>query len=151
MDHNPSQFKGVNLPVDNVSWNEAQVFIRKLNEKTGKNYRLPTEKEWLYAAQGGKYRESFKYAGSNRIQDVAVYNGEGAPNAGTREVGVKKPNALGIYDMTGNVWEWCQDSYKGNHIIRGGCWRDDAKRCEIEVRNNGALSNDVGFRIVLSE
>jgi formylglycine-generating enzyme required for sulfatase activity len=152
MGYNTSHFKGENLPVESVTWNDAQVFCRKLSEKTGKNYRLPTDREWIYAAQGGKYLEKYDYAGSNRIKDIAIYNYEGIENAGTREVGSKKPNSLDIYDMTGNVWEWCLESHKDAHIVRGGSWHDDAKGCKLKERSTwSSQSNRTGFRIALSE
>jgi formylglycine-generating enzyme required for sulfatase activity len=109
MGSNPSHFKGNNLPVENVSWNDVQEFIRKLNQQTGKRYRLPTEAEWEYAARGGSQGSSTKYAGSNSIGDVAWYDGNSGNK--TQPVGQKRPNELGLYDMSGNVWEWCADWY----------------------------------------
>ena len=109
MGNNPSLFGGSKRPVDNISWDDCQLFIKKLNELTGKQFRLPTEAEWEYAARGGKLSHGFKYAGSNIIQDVAWF--EGNSDGQTHEVGSKMPNELGLYDMSGNVFEWCQDWY----------------------------------------
>ncbi|MCL2727708.1 MAG: SUMF1/EgtB/PvdO family nonheme iron enzyme [Bacteroidales bacterium] len=109
MGSNPSNFKGDNLPVEGVSWDDVQEFIRKLNAATGKKYRLPTESEWEYAARGGSRSGNFKYSGSNNVNDVAWYD----RNSGrkTQPVGTKAGNELGIHDMSGNVWEWCSDWY----------------------------------------
>ena len=109
MGNNPSCYKGDNLPVESVSWDDCQEFISKLNRITGKTFRLPTEAEWEYAARGGKKSRGYRYSGSNNYSDVAWYY----DNSGKRPhaVGTKQPNELGIYDMTGNVCEWCQDRY----------------------------------------
>ena len=108
-DNNPSVFKGDKLPVESVSWHDVQEFIRKLNTLTGKQYRLPTEAEWEFAALGGledeKRNKSYKYSGSDKWQDITWNDGK------THPVGTKAPNELGIYDMTGNVSEWCNDWY----------------------------------------
>ena len=136
MGSNPSEFKGNNLPVENVSWKNIQKFLKKLNAKTGKKFRLPTEAEWEYAARGGNQSKGYKYSGSNSIDDVAWY---GYNSSGkTNPVGQKSPNELGIYDMSGNVFEWCQDWYgsygsssqtnptgpsSGSYrVLRGGSW-----------------------------
>jgi len=137
MGNNPSEFtEGENLPVENVSWDDAQEFIRKLNSITGKKYRLPTEAEWEFAARGGNNSKGYKYSGSDDINQVAWYD----DNSGNRTypVGQKAPNELGIYDMSGNVWEWCSDWYGdypsgavtnptgpvngSNRVFRGGSW-----------------------------
>lgn len=173
MGNNPSLHRGENMPVENVSWDSIQVFIRKLNELTGKKYRLPTEAEWEYAARGGKKSSGFKHSGSNNIDEVA-WNSD---NSGSkpRPVGGKQPNELGIYDMNGNVSEWCQDWFnfayykrcknegtvlnpKGpetgtTRVIRGGSWYNYPWNCRITDRSDSAPStNDgrVGFRLVYS-
>lgn len=107
MGNNPSDFKGDNFPVEKVSWNDCQAFITKLNGMTGRKFRLPTEAEWENAARGGRKSQAYQYCGSNNISDVAWYwdNNTGM----THPVGGKLPNELGIYDMSGNVLEWCQD------------------------------------------
>ena len=112
MGSNPSYFSGTNLPVEEVNWNDCQTFITRLNKLTGKTFRLPTEAEWEYAARGGQKSKGYKYAGSNTLSDVA-WN---ADNSGrmTHPVKQKQANELGLYDMSGNVWEWCQDWY-GNY------------------------------------
>ena len=104
MGSNPSWFKGPKRPVENVSWDDCQAFIKKLNEMTGKQFRLPTEAEWEFASRGGIKSQGYKYSGSNNLNSVAWY----ADNSGntTHDVGQESPNELGIYDMSGNVWEW---------------------------------------------
>jgi len=164
---NPSNFKGDNLPVENVSWNDVQEFIRKLNAQTGKQYRLPTEAEWEYACRGGMQSAHYKYSGSNTAGNVAWYS-ENSSNT-THPVGTKSPNELGIYDMSGNVWEWCSDWYGNysasdqmnpqgpssgsNRVFRGGGWDGDAGYCRVSDRNGGAPGsryNDLGFRLACS-
>lgn len=108
--NNPKKSLGKNLPVTQVSWNSAQVFINTLNEKSGKNYRLPTEAEWEFAAKGGLLSKGFLFAGSNDLEEVAQYGKRGSL-ATFKTVGLKKPNELGLYDMIGNVAEWCSDWY----------------------------------------
>lgn len=109
MGNNPSHFKGAKLPVECVSWNDCQEFIKKLNVLTKKTFSLPTEAQWEYAARGGKKSKGYKYAGSDNIEEVAWYNKNSEKK--THEVATKKPNELGIYDMSGNVFEWCLDAY----------------------------------------
>ncbi|WP_337810547.1 formylglycine-generating enzyme family protein [Prevotella sp.] len=168
MSNNPSYFKGDNLPVEKVSWNDCQEFISKLNTITGKTFRLPTEAEWEYAARGGKKSKGYQYSGSNNLSDVAWYE----DNSGnkTHAVGSKQANELGIYDMSGNVWEWCQDWYGkyssssqtnptgansgSNRVRRGGGWGGNAWICRSSYRYSYApgFSNDsLGLRLVLSE
>ena len=113
MGNNPSYFKGDNLPVENVNWNDCQEFVRKLNQLTNKNFRLPTEAEWEYAARGGKKSQGYKYAGSNSLGSVAWYEDHSGDK--THPVKGKSPNELGIYDMSGNVYEWCSDWYDYNY------------------------------------
>ncbi len=110
MGSNPSRFKGDNLPVEQVSWDDCQKFIRRINAATGKQFRLPTEAEWEYAARGGNQSKGYKYSGSNNLDKVAWY-GEDWETGSTHPVGKKQPNELGLYDMSGNVWEWCADWY----------------------------------------
>ncbi len=165
MGENPSHFKGCDdCPVENVSWDDVQEFIKKLNDRTGKNYRLPTEAEWEYAARGGNKSKGYKYAGSDNLDEVGWYNG----NAGskTHPVGQKKPNELGIYDMSGNVWEWCADWYgaypsepqtnptgpaKGtDRVVRGGSWVDFDNFCRVSYRfryNFDFRNLNIGFRL----
>ena len=148
MGSNPSSFKGDNLPVENVSWNDVQEFIRKLNALTGKRYRLPTEAEWEFAARGGNQSRGYKYSGSNTIGNVAWYYDNSGSK--THPVGTKSANELGIYDMSGNVWEWCSDWYgaysssaqtnpKGpttgsGRVFRGGSWDNNAGGCRVSDR-----------------
>ena len=165
MGNNPSYYKGNNLPVEQVSWNDVQEFIKKLNQKTGANFRLPTEAEWEYAARGGTKSRGYKYSGSNSINDVAWYTST-TNDKGTKPVGTKSPNELGIYDMSGNVCEWCQDWYGSyssgsqtnpngassgsNRLARGGSWFYHAKYCRVSYRNNYTPdygSNLLGFRL----
>jgi len=165
MGSNPSYFKGDNLPVEQVSWEDVQDFIRKLNLKTGKQYRLPTEAEWEYAARGGTKSKGYKYSGSNTLSNVAWYD----DNSGreTHPVGSKFPNELGLYDMSGNVWEWCGDWY-GNYgssaqtnpagpssgsyrVFRGGSWDFSAGGCRVTFRFSyypGYRMSSIGFRLV---
>lgn len=139
MGTNPSEFKGPRRPVEIVSWNDCQVFIRKLNNLTGKNFKLPTEAQWEFAARGGNKSKGYKYSGSNTIESVGWCQNNSMYE--THDVGTKVPNELGIYDMTGNVWEWCSDwegpynvvvpadpsgPSTGTHRIqRGGCWSNN--------------------------
>ena len=168
MGYNPSSFKGGNLPVENVSWNDCQEFISKLNSITGKTFRLPTEAEWEYAARGGKKSRSYQYSGSNNISDVAWYNGNSGNK--THAVGTKQANELGIYDMSGNVVERCQDWYerynnssqvnpKGANsgsfrVFRGGSWIYNAGCCRSSFRDSiipDYRLSYLGLRLVLSE
>ena len=167
MGSNPSSITGdLNLPVEQVSWNSCQTFIAKLNELTGKSFRLPTEAEWEFAARGGKKSKGYKYAGSDSFDAVAWVKG----NCGstTHPVGSKSPNELGIYDMSGNVWEWCQDivSYYSSseqvdptgptagyyYILRGGGWRNDEQNSRVTNRSGGYPTNTspgLGLRLAL--
>ena len=152
MGSNPSNFKGDNLPVECVSWNDCQTFINRLNSYTGRNFRLPTEAEWEFAARGGNYSRHYKYSGSNYIGDVAWYD----DNSGNRThpVGTKQPNELGLYDMSGNVYEWCSDWYGSyssysqsdptgpnsgsDRVSRGGSWYGGAGYCRSSLRYDTA-------------
>lgn len=169
---------GTNLkrPVDNVSWNDCQDFIKKLNTLTSKSFRLPTEAEWEFAARGGNMSKGFKYAGSDNIVDVVWFEGNAAspaidrssPDFGTHTVATKAPNELGLYDMCGNVLEWCQDWY-GDYsedsqknptgpksgelrVLRGGSWNYSAEICRVSRRCFGPDTiglNITGLRLAL--
>ena len=167
MGSNPSYCVGDDLPVEKVSWYDAVSFCEKLSQMTGKKYRLPTEAEWEYAARGGQQAAGTKYAGSNSIGDVAwCTNNSGGK---THPVGQKQPNALGLYDMSGNVWEWCSDWYDSDYyssspsvnpqgpsggarrVHRGGSWYSDARYCRVSHRDYftpDRQGEDVGFRVV---
>ncbi len=168
MGKNPSYYKGDNLPVEQISWDDCQDFLSKLNRITGKTFRLPTEAEWEYAARGGNKSRGYQYSGSNNLSDVAWY----LDNSGkkTHAVGSKQANELGIYDMSGNVYEWCQDckgSYSSSsqvnltgaaswscRVYRGGCWFSTARFCRSSFRNDNIpdrRANSLGLRLVLSE
>ncbi|MBR4885812.1 MAG: formylglycine-generating enzyme family protein [Muribaculaceae bacterium] len=168
MGTNPSYFKGYDLPVESVSWDDCQEFIKKLNSITGFNFRLPTEAEWEYAARGGNKSKGYKYSGSDNLGSVAWYY----ENSGisildednwvsdikktnknqTHIVAIKLPNELGIYDMSGNVDEWCSDYWWGSYssdsqidpkgpssgyyrVHRGGNWYEYSRRCRVSYRN----------------
>lgn len=163
MDNNPSEHVGAKKPVENVSWHDCQAFINKLNELTGRNFRLPTEAEWEFAAHGGKYR--YKYAGGNVLNSVAWY--EWNSGSCTHDVGTKSPNGLGLYDMSGNVSEWCKDWYSyytssdqidpegpsfevSFRVARGGSWCDDSEGCGVSNRGFESPSyrrSNLGFRL----
>ena len=168
MGSNPSRFEGDNLPVERVSWNDCQTFLRKLNAMTGKNFRLPTEAEWEFSARGGNWSRGYQYSGSNVLSDVAWYYDNSGSK--THNVGTKAPNELGIYDMSGNVWEWCQDWYGdyhgysqtnptgpscgANRVYRGGSWGSGAWLCRVAFRDNytpGSRGNGLGLRLALSQ
>ena len=143
-----AEFFGAKHPVVCMSWTECQEFIRRLNKKTGRHFRLPTEAEWEFAARGGVKSNHYKYSGSNNLDEVAwlIDNSDGHTHA----VGGKQANELGLYDMSGNVWEWCQDRF-GNYrsrsqtnpagpssgstrILRGGSWDADVEFCRVAYR-----------------
>jgi formylglycine-generating enzyme required for sulfatase activity len=174
MGSNPSYFSSNNGYTDNlqrpmelVSWDDCQTFITQLNALTGKTFRLPTEAEWEFAARGGNQSQGYKFAGSNTIDDVAWYN-ENSYADGTHTVATKAPNELGLYDMTGNVWEWCQD-WKGEYssdaqinpvgpstgtyrVFRGGSWYIFARDCRVSYRNGrtpASAVNYLGLRLAL--
>jgi formylglycine-generating enzyme required for sulfatase activity len=182
MDSNPSYFKtGDNYPVEQVSWNDIvgtsgaymllkgiryyeNGFIYKLNQLTGKQYRLPTEAEWEYAARGGNQSNGYTYSGSNNVDDVAWYGSNSGSSI--HQVGTKQANELGIYDISGNVWEWVGDWYcsytadaqtnptgpaTGSHRVdRGGSWGGNGNYCRVAYRSDDSPGyNNVGFRLVL--
>lgn len=164
--NNPSNFKGDDRPVECVSWHDAQEFISKLNQLTGRAFRLPTEAQWEYAARGGNQSRGFEYAGSNNLHEVGWFS----ENSGrqTQPVGRKKANELGLYDMSGNLWEWCSDWYGGfdnkavtnptgassgsSRVLRGGSWLYDAGSCRSAYRSGGTPADRYyfyGFRLAL--
>ena len=166
MGSNPSRFKGAQKPVERVNWNDCQEFVSRLNRLTGRTFRLPTEAEWEYAARGGNKSRHYKYSGSNNIFDVAWHKGNSGDK--THAVGTKSPNELGIYDMSGNVYEWCSD-WKGGYsagaqtnpqgpssgsyrVLRGGSWSRNAGYCRVSYRLNffpDYSYDDYGLRLVL--
>lgn len=167
MGNNPSYFDGAQNPVEQISWDDCIEFIKKLNNKTGRNFCLLTEAQWEFAARGGKKCvQNTQYSGSNKLEEVAWFE----TNSGnkTHPIKKKKPNELGIYDMTGNVWEWCSDLYgsyssEGQvnpigpesgtyHVFRGGSWCSKAKYCRLSYRDCNSTdysSSDLGFRLAL--
>lgn len=174
MGNNPSRFKGDNNPVETVSWNDVTTFCRKLTEQerklgrlpTGYEYRLPTEAEWEYAARGGSHGRDTKYSGSDDLANVAWYSGSSNK---TRLVGQKQANELGLFDMSGNVWEWCYDWYgsyssdthtdptgpqSGSYrVYRGGGWGNDASDCRVAGRSHYTptfTNYGLGFRVALA-
>lgn len=175
MGENPAHFPGLDRPVEQVSWNDVtNRFLPVLNVRCQQHYRLPTEAEWEYAARGGKHQSPYLYAGSNRMKDVGWY-AENSHNE-TKQVGLKQPNTLGLYDMSGNVYEWCADWYDENYyqtcvdrgiienpsgptqgrsrVLRGGSWDSGhPKTCRLSFRHfdePGYVFKVVGFRVVLS-
>lgn len=176
MGSNPSRHKlGDNYPVEQVNWYDCQDFVEKLSELTGRHFRLPTEAEWEYAARGGKRSRGYRYSGSYNLDEIGWHVGNA--HYYKREVGTKKPNELGLYDMTGNVSEWCQDkldieyyhhspsinpqgpdrsTYKDNRCFRGGSFCDEEKYDELKVytRNTGMPPEEkyghLGLRLAMS-
>lgn len=173
-ENNPSFFQGDQRPVEQVSWNDCQEFIRQLNKYSGRLYRLPREAEWEYAARGGFRSQNFLYSGSLKLEEVAWFNDNSDKE--TKDVGRKKPNELGIYDMSGNVYEWCQDWHSRSYynachrrgvvenpigpdtgayrIIRGGSWSDDLGEHFQSINRYFDLPklrrSYISFRLVLS-
>ena len=184
MGSNPSYFKGDYLPVEQVSWDDCQEFFKKLNQKTGKRYRLPTEAEWEFAARGGAFSKGFQYAGSNDLDEFGWYwensgdknlSGQWKSelitknNCRTHPVGRKKANELGLFDMSGNVWEWCANWYDkypssaqtnpvgptsgSDRVLRGGSWYNDAQDCRVAYRSFNSPKdrfNGISFRLASS-
>lgn len=170
MGSNPSYFIGAKLPVERVTWANCQAFATKLSELTGRTFKLPTEAQWEYAARGGKYSQGFVYPGSNNVNEVAWHASNSSSK--THEVGQKLPNELGIYDMGGNVAEWCQDWYGSSYystspennptgptsgsyrVERGGGYSANygSGTCRVSWRSSRTPTQsdkDRGFRVVL--
>lgn len=165
MDYNPSCFLGHDLPVECVSWDDAQLFIKKINEKTGRSFRLPTQDEWEYAARGGKFANGGRIFGFDSLHTVSWMKDNSGET--THKVGILAPNALGLYDMIGNVHEWCnglydsvyyaQDSvmnkkydYVNIRVFKGGSWASDSKHCRISNINYNSRETrnfTIGFRL----
>lgn len=165
MGSNPSfNWGNMQCPVERVSWSDCQTFITKLNELTGETFALPTEAQWEYAARGGNASKGYLYSGSNSIDAVAWYNGNSSDT--THPVKSKSPNELGLYDMSGNVWEYCADWYDGysstsrtnpvgpstgsHRVIRGSCWTNSAPSCRVAKRyycNPAGASDAYGLRL----
>lgn len=171
-DYNPSYTRWPECPVDKVSWQECKSFVEMLQELTGLEFRLPTEAEWEYAARGGKYSKGYKYAGSDNVDDVAWHVGNAEEKS--HPVASKKPNELGLYDMSGNVYEWCEDKYlmydgsepqysqkmlksdkkREFHIERGGCWNYGPTMCRTAYRHAGNYTHMYaydGLRLALTK
>ncbi len=169
--HTPSQFKGDKHPVNNVSWENVQQFLTSLNDKTGQSFRLPSESEWEYAARGGRYSQDYIYAGSDKLSQVGWYVDNS--NDETHEVGLLLPNELGLYDLSGNVWEWCADDWHSNYegapadgsawidrpdrgsgrVLRGGSYFYSAENCRPTIRRRNTPDNRnglIGFRLAMS-
>lgn len=167
MGMNPSRFKGENRPVERVSWHDCLLFIDSLNKLTGMHYRLPTEAEWEYAAKGGHAYSRACYSGANFVNTVARYEA----NSGkcTWKVASRMPNDLNLYDMSGNVWEWCADVYapydttryepsvaqEGTYrVCRGGAYNSKAAACRVSARGRQKPNYKhptIGFRLVMSD
>lgn len=169
MGSNPAQNAvGDNYPVENVSWEDCQEFIKRLNSLSGRNFRLPTEAEWEYAARGGSYANNYRYSGSDILDRVAWYTDNSG--SGTHSVRTKLPNELGLYDMSGNVWEWVADIYSSgfyrkspvdnpvnettgnNRVYRGGGWNSDARDSRVTCRHDFAPTlrhATIGMRLLL--
>ncbi len=168
MDNKPSYFEGMNNPVESVSWRDCYQFVLKINQLTGLRFSLPSEAQWEFAARGGNMSKGYTYSGSNRVDSVAWYYDISGDK--THPVGQLLPNELGIYDMSGNVMEWCLDwhsnSFYSNspsrnpvnstpnteRVVRGGSMRFSAESCGVAVRSDlgvNRYSSDLGFRLVL--
>jgi formylglycine-generating enzyme required for sulfatase activity len=168
--NNPSAFKSYkDLPVESVSWENVMEFIQKLNKISGKNFRLPTEAEWEYAARGGARTSNYPFSGSQNAEEVAWLDTNS--NKKTHPVGLLRPNELGIYDLCGNVWEWCSDWYDDEYrsdikfrknpkgpdfgtfrVLRGGSWSAPVAKCKVTSRfsySGDFKNNCVGFRLAM--
>lgn len=179
MGENPSDFSGANNPVEDVNWHKAKKFCKRLSKKTGREYRLPSKAEWEYACRAGTTTPF--YFGETITTDLANYDGnytygkeaKGVYREKTTPVGSFPPNAFGLYDMCGNVWEWCEDVWHenyegapndwsvwltgwltgGHRVMRGGSWYNNPRHCRCAFRDRYLLVNDDaynGFRIVSS-
>ena len=163
MGYNPSKKKCPKRPVTNVDYYEVQEFLRRLDSITGMQFRLPTEEEWEYAARGGKYSRGYVYSGSDEVDRVAWHNGN---TSAVKKVKKRASNELGIYDMSGNVWEWCDTKYRffdkernaslgkdgQMYVIRGGAWELPKTSCRVAWRGKRLpdLKNSFGgFRLCL--
>lgn len=169
MGKNPSHFRGNMLPVEQVSWLDCQTFIQKLNQITGLTFRLPTEAQWEYAARGGSKSKKYLYAGGKKLDKVAWSSSNSKDK--THNVGDKTPNELGLYDMSGNVMEWCNDFsgldyYKNSpnkdpqgpdgayYVLRGGHWASEPAACRITYRGRALPDYKyyyAGFRLTVEE
>jgi formylglycine-generating enzyme required for sulfatase activity len=168
MGNNPSSNQDRTLPVESVSWDDAQMFVQKLGQKTGKKYRLPTEAEWEYAARAGS---TTAYPWGNGDAELSVYAWFSANADVLNPVGRKKPNQLGLHDMLGNVWEWTQDCWNPSYIgaptdgsawtsdvceervLRGGSWDNDSQGLRVAIRSGFATSfryNVIGLRVAMT-
>lgn len=174
MGENPSHFKGPHRPVERVSWDDTQVFLERLNRilnlKGKQMYRLPTEAEWEFTARGGIYSQGFSYAGSEGLEQVGWFRENSQRQ--TQPVGLLQPNELGLYDMSGNVWEWCQDCWDRKYyekchqqgivdnpegtesglyrVLRGGSWSAYGPRCQVAFRvsdSPDSKGNFIGLRL----
>ncbi|MFQ5688455.1 MAG: formylglycine-generating enzyme family protein, partial [Candidatus Scalindua sp.] len=172
MGHNPSKFKCGDCPVERVSWNSVQDFIKKLNKATGMNYRLPTEAEWEYAARSGGGKEKWAWADKEFELDKYAWYYSNSARDGTHAVAGKEPNGLGLYDMMGNVWEWCSDLYDRDYyenspvknpegpsdgttrVLRGGGWKSKPEHLRTVDRNDFVPTSkkfaNIGFRLARS-
>jgi len=170
MEDRPSRFKGNHRPVEKVSWEDCQEFLKRLSSRTGLSYRLPSEAEWEYAARGGRYSHKTPYAGSRILAEVGWY--ETNSSGQTHPVGLKQGNELGIHDLSGHLYEWCQDAWHNSHegrppdsgpwqsadsvafrVFRGGSWLSVPQHCRVSsrfVNHPRFRDSGLGFRLALS-
>lgn len=151
-------------PVANVTYNEVQEFIKRLNHRTGRSYRLPTEYEWEYAARGGRESKNYRFSGSDNIKEVAWFKDPNKPKDNVSPIGQKKANELGLFDMSGNVWEWCDTPFSSllgsikevdrtRRVVRGGSYTTTERMCIVYCRDSKRLDNsssNVGFRLAMN-